>query len=483
MRSTRSGTACPSRRTRTQRRSWTSRASRPSTRSAFESIPPSADRQSRAGDGDPDDRRRRCACRAATTARASRSASSTRVSTSTIRISVATAWPVLRSRTPASSRSSTSSATRTTRTYSELDTGPRPDRGRLQRPRHARAGIVGANGGAIGVAPGVKFGAYRVFGCAGSANDDVILAALEQAYADGMDVVNMSLGDAFNTWPEAPLAQASDTLLKNGVVVVASIGNSGTSGVYSPAPPALATASSASRPTTTRSPTSTRPQLPAGNHHRRIHERGRRSARSVSGSLPFVEGDCRRRRAAWRSSRQRWMRGRTCGGLPTGCSCAHPARHMRLLPEVASSQAGGASAVVAVQQRPPNCSRHSVGTVGPLGADGISGHRSDRRDLGRKGLRSTTQSPRQRRKRGTGPPARVSTPEPTGGTISSFSSFGLNAELTLKPDIGAPGGFIRSTYPLELGHVCQPQRYVDGVPACGRCSGAAAPGESGHEAG
>ena len=45
----------------------------------------------------------------------------------------------------------------------------------------------------------------------------------------------------------------------------------------------------------------------------------------------------------------------------------------------------------------------------------------------------------------------VSIPNVTGGTISSFSSFGLNAELTLKPDIGAPGGLIRSTYPLEAG--------------------------------
>ena len=42
-------------------------------------------------------------------------------------------------------------------------------------------------------------------------------------------------------------------------------------------------------------------------------------------------------------------------------------------------------------------------------------------------------------------------PNPTGGLISSFSSYGLDAELALKPDIGAPGGLIRSTYPLEQG--------------------------------
>jgi hypothetical protein len=45
----------------------------------------------------------------------------------------------------------------------------------------------------------------------------------------------------------------------------------------------------------------------------------------------------------------------------------------------------------------------------------------------------------------------ASVPNPTGGLISSFSSYGLSPDLTLKPDIGAPGGFIRSTYPLALG--------------------------------
>ncbi|NHB84581.1 S8 family serine peptidase [Tessaracoccus sp. HDW20] len=35
--------------------------------------------------------------------------------------------------------------------------------------------------------------------------------------------------------------------------------------------------------------------------------------------------------------------------------------------------------------------------------------------------------------------------------ISDFSSWGLAADLTLKPDLGAPGGSIYSTYPLEQG--------------------------------
>jgi minor extracellular serine protease Vpr len=45
----------------------------------------------------------------------------------------------------------------------------------------------------------------------------------------------------------------------------------------------------------------------------------------------------------------------------------------------------------------------------------------------------------------------VSAPNPTGGLISSFSSYGLSPDLAFKPDIGAPGGNIYSTYPLEGG--------------------------------
>ena len=40
---------------------------------------------------------------------------------------------------------------------------------------------------------------------------------------------------------------------------------------------------------------------------------------------------------------------------------------------------------------------------------------------------------------------------PTGSKISSFSSWGMGPDLTIKPDIGAPGGLIYSTYPLKLG--------------------------------
>ena len=103
------------------------------------------------------------------------------------------------------------------------------------------AGIIGANdatNGLKGVAPDVKFGSYRVFGCEGSTTDAVMLAAMERAYKDGMDVLNMSIGSAFE-WPQSPTAVAASRLVKKGMVVVASIGNSGANGLYSAGAPGL----------------------------------------------------------------------------------------------------------------------------------------------------------------------------------------------------------------------------------------------------
>src|SRR5262249_3139394 len=43
----------------------------------------------------------------------------------------------------------------------------------------------------------------------------------------------------------------------------------------------------------------------------------------------------------------------------------------------------------------------------------------------------------------------IEVPLATAGTISDFSSFGTDAELQLKPDIGGPGGQIYSTWPHQ----------------------------------
>jgi subtilisin family serine protease len=103
------------------------------------------------------------------------------------------------------------------------------------------AGIIGANdptNGLKGVAPDVTFGSYRVFGCEGSTTSDIMIAAMERALVDGMQVLNMSIGSAYQ-WPQYPTAMAANRLVNKGMVVVASIGNNGANGLYSAGAPGL----------------------------------------------------------------------------------------------------------------------------------------------------------------------------------------------------------------------------------------------------
>ena len=309
------------------------------------------------------------------------------------------------------------------------------------------SGIVGANGGATGVAPGVTFGAYRIFGCAGSANDDVILLALEQALADGMDVVNMSLGDAFNSWPQAPLAQASDVLLKNGVVVVASIGNSGASGVYSNGAPGvgdgvIGTASYDNTSTNLNAFTISPDNAPIG------YQNGSATGlppAPFSGSMtmsktgtPATANDACNTTLplpAAVSGTAVLIRRGTCG----------------FYEKARNAQLAGATAVILYN----NVAGRIVANVNIAAAAGpplipitipvVTITAADGATID--GRIAAAPPPEVL----TWTDGVVSEPNASGGTISGFSSFGLNAELTLKPDIGAPGGFIRSTYPIELG--------------------------------
>lgn len=83
----------------------------------------------------------------------------------------------------------------------------------------------------------VTFGAYRIFGCTGSSADDIIMKAMEKAYLDGMDVINLSLGDV--GWPESPASLLADELALKGMIVCAAAGNEGDRGIFSVGAPSL----------------------------------------------------------------------------------------------------------------------------------------------------------------------------------------------------------------------------------------------------
>ncbi|MED4351166.1 S8 family serine peptidase [Schinkia azotoformans] len=88
------------------------------------------------------------------------------------------------------------------------------------------AGIIGANGKYLGVAPDAEIYAYRALGPGGVGTSDQVIAAIEKAVEDGMDIINLSLGSSVNG-PDYPTSMALDKAVEKGVIAVTSNGNSG----------------------------------------------------------------------------------------------------------------------------------------------------------------------------------------------------------------------------------------------------------------
>ncbi|KAJ7255407.1 subtilisin-like protein [Mycena rebaudengoi] len=95
------------------------------------------------------------------------------------------------------------------------------------------AGIVGANPGnewnVTGVAPGATLYAYRIFGCLGNTDDSIIIDALLRAYNDGADVITLSLGTS-SGWSESPSSVVASLIADQGRVLTIAAGNDGSSG-------------------------------------------------------------------------------------------------------------------------------------------------------------------------------------------------------------------------------------------------------------
>ncbi|MGP1909553.1 S8 family serine peptidase [Metabacillus sp. JX24] len=88
------------------------------------------------------------------------------------------------------------------------------------------AGIIAANGRLKGVAPEAEIIAYRALGPGGFGTSEQVIAAIEKAIEDKVDVLNLSLGNMVNG-PDWPTSLALDRAVEHGITAVVSTGNSG----------------------------------------------------------------------------------------------------------------------------------------------------------------------------------------------------------------------------------------------------------------
>ena len=279
----------------------------------------------------------------------------------------------------------------------------------------------------------MTFGAYKVFGM-GSTTSDVIVEALEDAYADGMDIVNMSLGATFAWGQDYPTTRASNELAANGVVVVNSAGNDGTLGTWTLSAPAnahdiISVASADNTHVNARA--FEVDQLPEPVAYMEL----------TGAELPPTEGE---------SEELVWL-GRACTdtmgdellGDPDGKVALIVRGDCNFSEKYLAAANAGATGVVIHNQNPGLF----AGTISEFGVDGVWGAGISRDDgLNLRALLADGETVTLTFTDGT-----TTVTNPTGGLASSFTSYGQDIELGFGPSVMAPGGLIVSTYPLAQG--------------------------------
>ncbi|KAH8883035.1 serine endopeptidase [Thozetella sp. PMI_491] len=96
------------------------------------------------------------------------------------------------------------------------------------------AGVISGvdeTNGYYGVAPGASLYSYKVFTAQGETDEDTLIEAFLKAYEDGADVITCGLG-SLGGYSNAAWATVASRIVDEGVVVVVSMGDNGSEGPY-----------------------------------------------------------------------------------------------------------------------------------------------------------------------------------------------------------------------------------------------------------
>ncbi|KAI8801531.1 peptidase S8/S53 domain-containing protein, partial [Cladochytrium replicatum] len=299
------------------------------------------------------------------------------------------------------------------------------------------AGIIAGNDQRIlGVAPNATLAAYKVFTCDedGGVSSDVLIAAMEQAYLDGMNVINLSVGGS-SSWSVFPEAVAAGALARMGVLVVAAVGNDGTQGLWETSSPAIDASATAvgslentyylgGHITLTKANTSSL----------RINYAGNDDPADI-GAVPLIHVASNGCNNVTMPS----LSGAIALVRRGGCTVAKKAK-------AASSM--GAKALAVYNNVPGQLfvfatgERESTGGIPVVGVSGEDGERMAAVASGGGGVVAEVRWEAGIRVFGNYP--RVLQP-------AEYSSWGYGPMFEVKPDISAPGSIVYSAYPVSKG--------------------------------
>ncbi|KAJ4391678.1 hypothetical protein N0V93_005297 [Gnomoniopsis smithogilvyi] len=302
--------------------------------------------------------------------------------------------------------------------------------------------------GIIGAATGVTMGHFRVFGCEGSAADDVLIAAFNMAYDAGADIISASIG-SFSGWDEEAWAVAASRIVANGVVCTISAGNDGSDGLFS--------ASSASTGNGVVAVASVDNRITPSLFVNGTYTAGG----GVRGSFGFVPGQP----GAWANSslplfaisKNTSVAADACSPLPSntpnlsGYAVLVRRGTCTFAEKLSNVAKAGARNVIVYN----NLATGSLSSISADPGSSIVATAMVDAEQGASWIAALS----------TGQNVTVSMPDPntgakyvvapvnnvTGGYSSTFTSWGPTFEVELKPQVGSPGGNILSTYPRAMG--------------------------------
>ncbi|KAG9256585.1 subtilase [Emericellopsis atlantica] len=112
----------------------------------------------------------------------------------------------------------------------EPDSDPKDNQG---HGTHVAGIVAGENDYWSGVAPRANLRSYKVFSAADSpeSDDETVIEAFLMAADDGCDIITCSIGN-FNGWPQNAWAVVADRLVSEGIFISVSAGNEGAAGPF-----------------------------------------------------------------------------------------------------------------------------------------------------------------------------------------------------------------------------------------------------------